>query len=1157
MLGNTSMKVVHMAPKSALAIFVGMLFFIQIVPTSLVSADAGGGDAGDDFYTATTVSDGQTYMGSLSSTADIDWYKFSVTEGQGINASLWWTAGTWDYTYMYLYDPDNTYIGFAFAYGTGNHVYIPASGEKAGDWRIKIYYGSGPTSTNYNFQITLYAPPSPVPALYSPTGITDSQMSISWSQYSGSDFTAYKVYYGTSPDIRTFKEGIASKSTTSYQFTALSPSTSYYLRVRVDTTKMSFAFSAQVSATTLAKYDPSKTTISVVLYAPTEITDSTMSLTWNLYSETDFATYELHRSLTTGFAPSSGTLVADVPFQDQTSYSITGLSASTAYYWIVQVKNSAGDFFVSQQTSGTTLSSSESPPPKVTLGPPSAITASMMAISWSQCTAPDFYMYELHVSTDPLSKPQPSTLKASFYKLDLTSFTVTGLTEDTLYYFMVSTYDQYMLHSESDTVSARTLYVNKPPAPVTVSDPTTVTNDNAIIKWTQNDDKDFAKYEVHLGTSVSFSPSSATLKATLTDRTSTSFSLADLTADTDYFVIVRVIDSGALYSDSNPAVHFKTLAGNQPPQTPVLGAVTDITAVEASVTWQANTDTDFARYELHMSTEDGAFMPSALTLVATYTLPTQTSHHFTGLKAATTYYLKVRSYDGQDLYSDSSAVSFMTLAPPSITVTLFTPVNITGSSLTVFWTIDKPDEVSRYEIHMSQTPGFSVGPASLYTTITQKKTRSLDIDGLTPGTYYYFRLVAYDISGSSTSSMQVSAMTSRISSGEGGTAVLYSPTLMTRDSATLEWEEAISLDFVSYEVHRSESAAFTMTQSTLVTTIKDKSVTTYTVTGLKSSTAYYFELRINSDKVDVGSQQVSGTTLPSSVTFPDPVTLNKPTSDKQKGTRTLSWTKAAPKDFLKYEVHEADYGNFTTTRGTLIKTIYNIETTSVDVPFDHETSHYKVRVYNTYWLYSDSQELTADPTKVELLDIFVAGEKDLRVQWTENPDTDFKSYTLYMSTVMGFVPSDADKVATVTDRTATTYTVTGLKSDKPYYFVVKVQNNVGLVVQSNQIQARTLKKDRSPELYNLAWTGIALAVVAFIIIIICIILLMVQASKINRLKREAMSRELGPAQGAMTPGQPTYPPPVTGEMAQIPPPPGPPPRDVPVVEAYIPRDQRR
>ncbi len=1150
-----------MKSTSAIAIVVGLLFFIPLFPTAIVSSDAGGGDAGGDFYTAMSVNDGQAYTGTLDSTSDQDWYKFSVTEGQGINVSLWWSAGTWEIIYMYMYDPDNYYVNFAFAYGTGTHVYIPATGEKAGDWRIKIYYGSGPTSTNYNFQVTLYSPPSPPPALYSPTGITDSQMAISWAQYSGSDFVAYKVYYGTSPDIRTFKEGITTKSTTSYQFTGLSPSTSYYLRVRVDTNKLSFAYSAQVSATTLAKYDPSKKTISVILYAPTEITDSTMTLTWNLYSETDFATYELHRSTTTGFTPSFGTKITEVPFQDQTSYSVTGLSAATAYYWIVRVKNSAGDYFVSEQTSGTTLSSSEAPPPKVTVAPPSSITTSTMDISWSQCNAPDFFMYELHVSKDPISKPEPSTLKASFYKPDLTGFTVTGLTEDTLYYFMVSTYDKYMLHSESDTVSARTVYVNKPPAPVQVNDPTTVTNDNAMIKWSQNDDKDFAKYEVHLGTLISFTPSTSTLKATLTDRTSTSFSLSDLSADTDYYVIVRVLDSGSLYSDSNPVVHFKTLAGNQPPQTPVLGQVTGITAVEASVSWQQNVDTDFAGYELHMSTEDGSFTPSASTLVATYTLQSQTSHHFSGLKAATTYYLKVRSYDDHDLYTDSSAVSFMTLSPPSITVTLYTPVNITGSSLTVFWTIDKPDEVARYEAHMSETPGFTLGPATLYTTITQKKTRNLDIDGLMPGTSYYFRIVAYDISGSSTSSMQVSAMTSRISSGEGGSAVLYSPTLMTRDSATLEWEEAISLDFVSYEVHRSESPAFTMTPSTFVSIIRDKSVTTYTVTGLKSSTAFYFQLKVNSDKNVLNSQQVSGTTLPSSVNFPDPVTMDKPTADKTKGSRTLSWSKAGAKDFLKYEVHTADWGNFTPTRGTLIKTIYNIATTSVEVPFDHETSHYKVRVYNTYWLYSDSDELTADPTRVELLDIFVAGEKDLRVQWTENPDTDFKSYTLYMSIVPASVPSETDKVATITDRAATTYTVTKLKSDKPYYFVVKVQNDVGLEVLSNQIQAKTLKKDRSPELYNLAMTGIYLAIVAFIIIILCIVLLMVQASKISRLRRESLSKELGPSEvrGAVTPARPNYPPPVAGQMAQAlpPPPPGPPSREVPVVQSYIPHDREK
>jgi uncharacterized integral membrane protein len=254
---------------------------------------------------------------------------------------------------------------------------------------------------------------------------------------------------------------------------------------------------------------------------------------------------------------------------------------------------------------------------------------------------------------------------------------------------------------------------------------------------------------------------------------------------------------------------------------------------------------------------------------------------------------------------------------------------------------------------------------------------------------------------------------------------------------------------------------------------------------------------------------------------------------------------------LKYEVHEADYGNFSATRGTLIKTIYVLGTTSVEVPFDQETSHYKVRVYNTYWLYSDSDELTADPTRVELLDIFVAGEKDLRVQWTENPDTDFKSYTLYMSTIPGFSPSETDKVTTITDKAATTYTVTKLKSNKPYYFVVKVQNEVGLEVVSNHIEAKTLKKDRSPELYNLAMTGIYLAIVAFIILILCILILLVQATTINKLKREGVPKpHEHKVLHATPPPQPNI------VVNQAPPPPGPPSRNVPVVEAYRPQQRR-
>jgi hypothetical protein len=238
------------------------------------------------------------------------------------------------------------------------------------------------------------------------------------------------------------------------------------------------------------------------------------------------------------------------------------------------------------------------------------------------------------------------------------------------------------------------------------------------------------------------------------------------------------------------------------------------------------------------------------------------------------------------------------------------------------------------------------------------------------------------------------------------------------------------------------------------------------------------------------------------VTFPDAAVLEKPRLDRTKGEITLMWSRSTAKDFLKYEVFESDGINFTPSRSSLVKAIYSAGTNSATLPFRGETGRFKVRVYNTYWLWSDSKELTADPTRVELMKIFVAGEKSLTVQWSSNPDTDFRSYTLFMSENLSFTPSDSSKVIELRDRNVTNHTVQKLKPDHRYFFVVKVSNAVGLEALSNQVEARTLKQDRSRELYDLAWTGITMASLAFFVILVSIVVIAIQAARLGRLRRE-------------------------------------------------------
>jgi O-glycosyl hydrolase/aryl-phospho-beta-D-glucosidase BglC (GH1 family)/fibronectin type 3 domain-containing protein len=93
--------------------------------------------------------------------------------------------------------------------------------------------------------------------------------------------------------------------------------------------------------------------------APTGLTStatssSQISLAWTASSTTG-VTYSIFRSMVSGFTPSSSSQIASG--STGTTYSDTGLSASTTYYYVVEAVNSAGTAS-SSQTSATTNASS-------------------------------------------------------------------------------------------------------------------------------------------------------------------------------------------------------------------------------------------------------------------------------------------------------------------------------------------------------------------------------------------------------------------------------------------------------------------------------------------------------------------------------------------------------------------------------------------------------------------------------------------------------------------------------------------------------------------------------------------------------------------------------------------------------------------------------
>ena len=127
---------------------------------------------------------------------------------------------------------------------------------------------------------------------------------------------------------------------------------------------------------------------------------------------------------------------------------------------------------------------------------------------------------------------------------------------------------------------------------------------NAInASWTKNLNPDFAKYELYMSTTQGFTPQSANLIATLTDRKETHYEAGGLQQNTTYYFLLRTVDALNLKATSNEA-WAKTLL-NAPP-TLAFKNPTALLEVDKSltVTWEDHDPEENASIALYVDKDD-------------------------------------------------------------------------------------------------------------------------------------------------------------------------------------------------------------------------------------------------------------------------------------------------------------------------------------------------------------------------------------------------------------------------------------------------------------------------------------------------------------------------------------------------------------------------
>jgi fibronectin type 3 domain-containing protein len=233
------------------------------------------------------------------------------------------------------------------------------------------------------------APNAPYGIMIRSANTTSSSLQIVWD--ASLNATSYKLYRSTSSS-GTFTV-VYSGSATEYTNTGLSSGTTYYYKATAVNSAGESNYTSTVSGTTSGSSGGGATTPGT----PTGVTataqsSSSIRVSWSAVSgATSYKVYyEIGSSPTKNLA--SGTVTG-------TSYTHTGLTASTTYYYYIKAVNSAGESDYSFLAVATTSGSSSSTPTK--LATPTNLQEysgdSFVQISWTEVSLA--YTYKVYRST--------------------------------------------------------------------------------------------------------------------------------------------------------------------------------------------------------------------------------------------------------------------------------------------------------------------------------------------------------------------------------------------------------------------------------------------------------------------------------------------------------------------------------------------------------------------------------------------------------------------------------------------------------------------------------------------------------------------------------------------------------------------------------------
>jgi O-glycosyl hydrolase/fibronectin type 3 domain-containing protein len=438
--------------------------------------------------------------------------------------------------------------------------------------------GNGTFTVPASCIVTLFGSLStPVPPV--PTGLTatagNTQVGLSWSASSGA--TAYDVKRSTVSGSG--YATITSPTGTSYTNTGLTNGTTYYYVVAAKNAGGSSANSSQVSATPQPAIPPVPTGLSATAG------NTQVQLSWT--ASTGATAYDLKRSTV------SGSGYATITSPTGTSYTNTGLTNGTTYYYVVAAKNAGGSSANSAQVSATP-SAPVGGLVKINAGGPAA---SPFIADANFTGGTPFTNWTGAIDTTGLTSPAPQAVYQS-ERFGAMTYTMGGLTAGTSYKVRLHMCENYFT-----TTGSRTFNV--------------AINGTTVL----------ANFDI-------FAAAGAIHKGVIRE-----FTVAANGSGQEVIVFTNVVNNGLVNG-------IEVVSASSPPAAPT-GLSATAGATQVALAWTASSGA--TSYNVKRSTVSGSGY-------ATVSSPTATSYTNTGLTNGTSYYYVVTAVSSGGESGNSSQV---------------------------------------------------------------------------------------------------------------------------------------------------------------------------------------------------------------------------------------------------------------------------------------------------------------------------------------------------------------------------------------------------------------------------------------------------------------------------------------------------------------------